>query len=171
MADLEGKLALSLVGGSLFRLEARPSTADHWPFGTDLGTGDMLFRPHPQATNGDIEYFDRAGWHVARRISGPPMSAAEVVQAAPETYHSDCAAATLHFVATNDALEVIMTGEFGVGHYPAASVGPDVVRFWAPGLSSGMLIRLERESGRVERVIVSTTRTRATVFQRGTRFT
>ena len=57
-------------------------------------------------------------------------------------------------------------GEFGVGHYPAASIGPDLVRFWSPGLAAGMLIRLEREAGVVERVVVSTPRTRATVFQR-----
>jgi CubicO group peptidase (beta-lactamase class C family) len=166
LADLEGKLALSLFGGSPFPLEARPPCADHWPIGTDVGTGDMLFRPHSRATNGDIEYFDRSGWHVARRITGPAMSAADVVQATPENYRSDCAAATLRFVAANGSLEVVMAGEFGVGHYPAASIGPDLIRFWAPGLAPGMLIRLEREAGMVERIIVSTPRTRATVFQR-----
>jgi hypothetical protein len=94
------------------------------------------------------------------------MSAEEVVQAAPETYRSDCAAATLHFIATDAALEVVITGEFGVGHYPAASIGPDLIRFWAPGLAPGMLIRLEHEAGVVARVKISTQRTRATVFQR-----
>ena len=59
-----------------------------------------------------------------------------------------------------------MSGEFGVGHYAAASVGPDLVRFWAPGLAPGVLVRLEREAGLVERVVVSTPRTRATVFRR-----
>jgi D-aminopeptidase len=167
LADLEGKLALSQFGGSPVPLEARPSGADHWPFGSDLGSGDMLFRPHPQSTNGDIEYLDRAGWHLARRVTGAPMSAAEVVQAAPGSYSSDCAAATVHFVATGADLEVVIAGEFGVGHYPAASVGPDLVRFRAPGLAPGMLIRFEREAGVVERVIVSTPRTRATIFRRG----
>jgi CubicO group peptidase (beta-lactamase class C family) len=164
LADLEGKLALSQFGGSPVALEARPSSGDHWPFGMDVGSGDLLFRPHPRATSGDIEYFDRSGWHPARRVTGAPMTAAEVVQAAPGSYRSDCAAATLQFVATNGGLEVVMAGEFGVGHYPAASVGPDLVRFWAPGLAPGMLIRLEREAGLVARVVVSTPRTRATVF-------
>ncbi len=168
LTDLEGKLALTQFGGSPVPLEARPPSDAQWPFGTDLGTGDMLFRPHPGATNGDIEYFDRSGWHVARRITGPPMTAAEVAQAAAGTYRSDCAAAAVRFVARNADLEVVMTGEFGVGHYPAASVGPDLVRFWAPGLAPGMLIRLERDAGRVERIVVSTPRTRATVFQRVT---
>ena len=94
------------------------------------------------------------------------MSAAEVMQAAPDRYRSDCAAATLRFVAKDAALEVVIAGEFGVGHYPAVSVGPDLVRFWSPGLAPGVLIRLEREAGVVERVIVSTPRTRATVFRR-----
>jgi hypothetical protein len=94
------------------------------------------------------------------------MSAAEVMQVAPESYRSDCAAATLRFVARDSALEVVIAGEFGVGHYPAASVGPDLVRFWSPGLAPGVLIRLEREADIVERVVVSTPRTRATVFQR-----
>jgi hypothetical protein len=166
LSDHGGALALSQFGGSPVSLEARASCVDHWPFGADVGSGDMLFRPHLQSTNGDIEYCDRSGWHLAQRITGAPMSAAEVVQAAPESYHSDCAAATLHFVATNADLEVVMSGEFGVGHYPAASVGPDLVRFWAPALGTGMLIRFEREAGLVERVVVSTPRTRATVFQR-----
>jgi len=173
LSDLEGKLALSQFGGSPVPLEARPAGPDHWPFGADVGSGDMLFRPThgacgpcPQATNGDIEYFDRSGWHLARRITGAPMSAAEVVQAAPESYRSDCAAATLRFVARDSALGVVIAGEFGVGHYPAASVGPDLVRFWSPGLAPGALIRLEREAGIVARVIISTPRTRATVFQR-----
>jgi len=166
LTDLEGKLALSQFGGSPAPLEARPPCADHWPFGADVGSGDMLFRPHPESTRGDIEFFDRSGWHLAQRVTGAPMSAADVVQAAPESYRSDCAAATVRFVANNADLEVIITGEFGVGHYPAASVGPDLVRFWAPGLAPGVLIRLERETGRVERVVISTPRTRATVFQR-----
>ena len=182
LVNLEGKLALSQFGGSPVPLEARPSCAEHWPFGADVGSGDMLFRPAPNGegihsgdglaheacgpVNGAIEYCDRSGWHVARRITGAPMSAAEVVQAASGDYRSDCAAATVHFVAKNTDLEVVMSGEFGVGHYPAASVGPDLVRFWAPGLAAGMLIRLERESGVVERVVVSTPRTRTTVFQR-----
>jgi hypothetical protein len=170
LSDLDGKLALSQFGGSPVPLEARPGGADHWPFGTDVGSGDMLFRPaHGSAehsTNGDIEYCDRSGWHLALRITGAPMSAAEVVQAAPESYRSDCAAATLRFVAKDSGLEVVIAGEFGVGHYCAASVGPDLVRFWASGLAPGMLIRLEREADIVERIIVSTPRTCATVFQR-----
>ena len=173
LSDLEGKLALSQFGGSPVPLEARPAGADRWPFGIDAGSGDMLFRPahglsgpHPHSTNGDIEYCDRSGWHLARRINGAPMSAAEVMQAAPARYRSDCAAATLRFVAKDAALEVVIAGEFGVGHYPAVSVGPDLARFWSPGLAPGVLIRLEREAGVVERVIVSTPRTRATVFQR-----
>ena len=88
------------------------------------------------------------------------------MQTAPDIYRSDCAAATLRFLASDAELEVVITGEYGVGHYPAVSVGPDLARFWAPGLAPGMLIRLERDSGAVERVIVSTPRTRATVFQR-----
>jgi CubicO group peptidase (beta-lactamase class C family) len=166
LADLDGKLALSQFGGPAVPLEARPSGTEHWPFGADLGSGDMLFRPRPAATNGDIEYLDRSGWHLAQRVTGVPMSAAEVVRAAPERYRSECAGATLHFAATGAALEVVMSGEFGVGHYSAASVGPDLVRFWAPGLAPGMLIRFEREAGIVVRVVVSTPRTRATVFQR-----
>jgi D-aminopeptidase len=166
LADLDGKLALTQFGGSRVPLETRPSSADQWPFGMDAGSGDLLFRPHPQATHGEIEYLDRSGWHVARRINGAPTSAAEVVQAAPEIYRSDCAAATLRFLAKGTELEVVITGEYGVGHYPAASVGPDLVRFWSPGLAPGMLIRLERDAGVVERVIVSTPRTRATVFRR-----
>ena len=167
-ADVDGKLALSQFGGSPVPLEVRhPVTwEDSWPFGTDVGSGDMLFRPHPGSTNGDIEYLDRSGWHLAKRVTGEPMTAAEVMQSAPDGYHSDCAAATLRFVLTNDALEVMINGEYGIGHYSAASVGPDLIRFWAPGLAPGMLIRLEREAGRVERVVVSTPRTRATVFQR-----
>jgi CubicO group peptidase (beta-lactamase class C family) len=167
-ADLDGRLALSQFGGSPVPLEARPPSTDYWPFATDVGSGDMLFRPCTQSANDDIEYSDRSGWHVAKRITGAPMSAEEVVQAAPSIYRSDCAAATLHFVATNADLEVVMSGEFGVGHYPAASVGPDLVRFWSPGLAPGMLIRLEREAGVVERVVVSTPRSRATVFRRDT---
>lgn len=227
LVDVEGKLALSQFGGSPVPLEARPSSPDHWPFGADVGSGDMLFRPVangsatlPDASSGaaagssalphrssgatarssalphrssevassalpaessklpdekcsgvaqrsgDIEYFDRSGWHLARRVTGEPMSAAEVVQAAPGSYRSDCAGATVRFVATNADLEVVMCGEFGVGHYPAASIGPDLIRFWSPGLAAGMLIRFEREAGVVERVVVSTPRTRATVFQR-----
>ena len=173
LSDLDGKLALSQFGGSPVPLEARPPAADYWPFGADVGSGDMLFRPaqgssgpRPQSPNGDIEYFDRSGWHLARRITGAPMSAAEVVKAAPGSYRSDCAAAALRFVARDCALEVVITGEFGVGHYSAASVGPDLVRFWSPGLAPGVLIRLERDAGLVERVVVSTPRTRATVFQR-----
>jgi hypothetical protein len=125
-----------------------------------------LFRPHPLSSTGDIEYLDRSGWHVARRVNGEPSSATEVVQAAPDVYRSDCAAATLRFLAEDAELEVVITGEYGVGHYPAVSVGPDLVRFWAPGLAPGMLIRLEHDNSVVERVIVSTPRTRATVFQR-----
>lgn len=166
LADLDGKLALSQFGGSPVALEARTACKDYWAFGTDVGSGDMLFRAHAGATNGDIEYLDRSGWHLAKRVAGAPMSAAEVVQAAPDGYRSDCAAATVRFIATRDALEVVMCGEYGVGHYSAASVGPDLVRFWAPGLAPGMLIRLEREGGVVERVVVSTPRTRATVFHR-----
>lgn len=165
LADVDGKLALSQFGGPPVPLEARPSGADHWPFGTDVGSGDMLFRPHGGATHGDIEYLDRSGWHVAQRVTGAPMSAAEVVQAAPGRYRSDCAAATLHFVVANGALEVVISGEYGVGHYQAASVGPDLVRLWAPGLAPGVLIRLEREAARVARVVVSTPRTCATVFR------
>jgi CubicO group peptidase (beta-lactamase class C family) len=168
LADKEGQLALSQFGGSPVPLETRPTSADHWPFAIDVGNGDMLFRPHPQPTTGDIEYLDRSGWHVARRVSGAPSSATEVVQAAPDVYRSDCAAATLRFLAQGAELEVVITGEYGVGHYPAVSVGQDLVRFWAPGLAPGMLIRLERDSRGVERVIVSTPRTRATVFQRVT---
>src|SRR6185312_2515887 len=173
LSDLDGKLALGQFGGSPVPLEARPAGADRLPFGADVGSGDMLFRlargssgPSRQSRQGDIEYFDRSGWHVARRITGAPMSAAEVMQVAPQSYRSDCAAATLRFVARDSALEVVIAGEFGVGHYPAASVGPDLVRFWSPGLAPGVLIRLEREADIVERVVVSTPRTRATVFQR-----
>jgi CubicO group peptidase (beta-lactamase class C family) len=166
LADVDGKLALSQFGGSPIPLESRPSGADHWPFGTDAGSGDMLFRPHADAANGAIEYLDRSGWHVAHRVTGAPMTAAEVVQAAPDHYRSDCAAATMHFAATDAALEVVMSGEYGVGHYQAVSVGPDLVRFSAPGLAAGVLVRLEREAGLVARVVVSTPRTRATVFQR-----
>jgi CubicO group peptidase (beta-lactamase class C family) len=170
LADVDGKLALSQFGSSPVPLEARPTGAGHWPFGTDVGSGDMLFRPHPtdddHSAHGDIEYLDRSGWHLAQRVTGAPMSATEVVQAAPASYRSDCARASVQFVATNDALEVVMRGEYGVGHYPAASVGPDLVRFWAPGLAPGVLIRLEREVGAVERVVVSTPRTHATVFRR-----
>jgi CubicO group peptidase (beta-lactamase class C family) len=172
LSDLDGKLALSQFGGSPVPLESRPPSADHWPFGADVGSGDMLFRPaqgagpRPLATSGDIEYLDRSGWHLARRITGTPMSAAEVVQVAPDSYRSDCAAASLRFVAKDCALEVVIAGEFGVGHYSAVSIGPDLVRFWSPGLAPGVLMRLEREAGLVERVVVSTPRTRATVFQR-----
>ena len=166
LADKEGQLALSQFGGSPIPLETRAASADHWPFAIDVGSGDMLFRPHPHSTTGDIEYLDLSGWHVARRVNGEPPSATEVVQAAPDVYRSDCAAATLRFVASGADLEVVITGEYGVGHYPAVSVGPDLVRFWAPGLAPGMLIRLERDNDGVERVIVSTPRTRATVFQR-----
>jgi D-aminopeptidase len=168
LADKEGQLALSQFGGSPVPLETRPASADHWPFALDVGSGDMLFRPRPQSATGDIEYLDRTGWHVARRVNGEPSSATEVVQAAPDVYRSDCAAATLRFLARGTELEVVIAGEYGVGHYPAVSVGPDLARFWAPGLAPGMLIRLERESGVVERVIVSTPRTHATVFQRTT---
>ncbi|HEY6922865.1 MAG TPA: serine hydrolase domain-containing protein, partial [Steroidobacteraceae bacterium] len=172
LSDLDGKLALSQFGGSPVPLEARAPCAGQWPFGADVGSGDMLFRAAPA---GDIEYCDRSGWHLARRVTGAPMSAAEVVQAAPESYRSDCAAATLRFVAAQPqdhavekdaALEVVIAGEFGVGHYPAASVGPDLVRFWSPGLAPAVLVRLEREGDIVQRVVVSTPRTRATVFQR-----
>jgi CubicO group peptidase (beta-lactamase class C family) len=165
LADKEGQLALSQFGGSPVPLETRPAAADHWPFGTDVGSGDMLFRPCPQSESGDIEYLDRSGWHVARRVKGEPMGTTEVVQAAPDVYHSDCAAATLRFVARDAELEIVVTGKYGVGHYPAVSVGPDLVRFWAPGLAPGMLIRLERDAGVVKRVIVSTPRTQATVFR------
>ena len=166
LADKAGQLALSQFGGSPVALETRPAAADHWPFAIDVGSGDMLFRPRPQSTTGDIEYLDCSGWHVARRINGEPSSATEVVEAAPDVYRSDCASATLRFLARDTELEVVITGEYGVGHYPAVSVGPDVVRFWAPGLAAGMLIRLERGHDGVERVIVSTPRTRATVFER-----
>jgi D-aminopeptidase len=167
LTDKGGQLALSQFGGSPVALETRPAAPDHYPFATDVGSGDMLFRPAgPQSGAGDIEYLDRSGWHLARRINGEPSSAAEVVQVALGVYRSDCAAATLRFLTTDSGLEVVITGEYGVGHYPAASVGPDVVRFWAPGLAPGMLIQLERDGGNVERVIVSTPRTRATVFHR-----
>ena len=166
LASLDGKLALTQFGGSRVPLETRPASAEHWPFGMDAGSGDMLFRPHARATNGDIEYLDRSGWHVAHRIHGAPLSAAEILQAAPDAYRSDCAVASLRFQAKGADLEVVVTGEYGVGHYPAVSVGPDLVRFWSPGLAPGMLIRLERDAGVVERVIVSTPRTRATVFRR-----
>ena len=166
LADKEGQLALGQFGGSPVPLETRPASADHWPFAIDVGSGDMLFRPRPHSGTGDIEYLDRSGWHVAQRVDGEPSSATEVVQAAPDVYRSDCAAATLRFLARDTGLEVVITGEYGVGHYPAVSVGPDLVRFWAPGLAPGMLIRLERDRGAVERVIVSTPRTHATVFQR-----
>jgi D-aminopeptidase len=165
LADVDGKLALSQFGGPPVPLEVRPPAAGHLPFGADVGSGDMLFRSRPQLTGGDIEYLDRSGWHLARRIAGGPMSAAEVVQAAPESYRSDCAGASLRFVAKNGELEVVMSGEYGVGHYAAASVGPDLVRFWAPGLAPGVLVRFEREVGVVERVVVSTPRTRGTVFR------
>jgi hypothetical protein len=168
LADKGGQLALSQFGGSPVPLETRPASADHLPFATDVGSGDMLFRQPPHASTGDIEYLDRSGWHVAERIDGEPLSATAVVQAAPDNYYSDCAAAMLHFLASEAGLEVVMTGEYGVGHYQAVSVGPDLVRFWAPGLAPGMLIRLKRDSGRVERVVVSTPRTRATVFERVT---
>jgi hypothetical protein len=168
LADKDGQLALSQFGGSPIPLETRPACADHWPFAMDVGSGDMLFRPHPDSTTGDIEYLDRSGWIVARRVHGESSSATEVVQAAPDTYCSDCAAATLHFEARDAGLEVVITGEYGVGHYPAVSVGTDLVRFWAPGLAPGVLIRMERGSEGVERIIVSTPRTRATVFHRVT---
>jgi D-aminopeptidase len=168
LADKEGHLALSQFGGSPVPLETRPASADHWPFAIDVGSGDMLFRPCPYSGSGDIEYLDRSGWHVARRVDAEPSSGAEVMQAAPDLYRSECAAATLRFQARDTELEVVITGEYGVGHYPAVSVGPDLVRFWAPGLAPGMLIRLERERGGVERVIVSTPRTAATVFRRVT---
>jgi hypothetical protein len=168
LADKEGQLALSQFGGSPVPLETRPAAADHWPFAIDVGSGDMLFRPRPHSGTGDIEYLDRSGWHVAQRVDGEPSSATEVSQAAPDVYRSDCAAATLRFVARDAELEVVITGEYGVGHYPAVSVGPDLVRFWAPGLAPGMLIRMERDRGAVERVIVSTPRTQATVFRRVT---
>jgi D-aminopeptidase len=164
LSDKDGKLALGQFGGSPVPLEARPRAAgDQYPFGIDVGSGDMLFRPGQQ---GDIELLDRSGWHLAQRINGEPLGADELVQTAHDVYRSECAAATLRFVAKDNALEVVMTGEYGVGHYPAVSVGPDLVRFWAPGLAPGMLIRLERDGGDVERVIVSTPRTRATVFHR-----
>jgi D-aminopeptidase len=168
LADKEGQLALSQFGGSPIPLETRPASADRWPFALDVGSGDMLFRPHPDSTTGDIEYLDRSGWIVARRVQGGPSSTPEVVQAAPDVYRSECAAATLHFVARDTGLEVVITGEYGVGHYPAVSVGTDLVRFWAPGLAPGVLIRMERGSDRVERIIVSTPRTHATVFHRVT---
>jgi len=203
--DVAGKLALSQFGGAPVPLEGRPAGPDHWPFGADVGSGDMLFRPahgsagpaHGSAgaahgsselaqgggelahevsnlahglpersTDDGIEYLDRSGWHLARRITGAPMSADEVVRAAPESYRSECAAATLRFATRDSGLEVVMAGEFGVGHYPAASIGPDLVRFWSPGLAPGVLVRLEREADVVERVVVSTPRTRATVFRR-----
>jgi hypothetical protein len=166
LADKEGQLAMSQFGGSPVPLETRPASADHWPFAIDVGSGDMLFRPCPHSTTGDIEYLDRSGWHVAQRVNGEPSSATDFVQGAPDVYRSDCAAATLRFLASDTELEVVITGEYGVGHYPAVSVGTDLVRFWAPGLAPGMLIRMERGSDRVERIIVSTPRTRATVFHR-----
>ena len=162
LADLDGKLALSQFGGSPVPLEARPAGDAHLPFGADVGSGDMLFR----MAHGDVEYLDRSGWHLAQRVTGAPMSAAEVVQAASGSYRSECAAATVRFAAPNGALEVVIAGEFGVGHYRAASVGPDLVRFWSPGLAPGVLIRLEREADQVQRLVVSTPRTRATVFER-----
>jgi hypothetical protein len=166
LADKDGQLALSQFGGSPVALEMRPAAGNLYPFAIDVGSGDMLFRPCSQSATGDIEYLDRSGWHLARRVNGVPPSAAEVVQAAPDLYRSDCAAATLRFATTDTGLEVVITGEYGVGHYPAASVDPDLVRFWAPGLAPGMLIRLERDGAGVERVVVSTPRTRATAFHR-----
>jgi D-aminopeptidase len=167
LADKAGQLALSQFGGSPVPLETRPvAAADYWPFAIDVGSGDMMFRPSPHSGAAGIEYLDRSGWHLAQRITGEPSSAAEVVQAAPDVYRSDCAAASLHFRASGADLQVVITGEYGVGHYSAVSVGPDLIRFWAPGLAPGMLIRLERDGGGVERVIVSTPRTHATIFQR-----
>jgi D-aminopeptidase len=158
LSEKNGSLALSQFGGAAVPLEQHPPY-----FGFDAGSGDMLFRTRPGTE--DLQYMDRSGWHVAQRINGAPMTPAEAVLAAPDSYYSDCARATLRFVAKNtDNLEVVIAGEYGVGHYPAASVGPDLIRFWAPGLAPGMLIRFERDAGVVKRVIVSTPRTRATAF-------
>jgi CubicO group peptidase (beta-lactamase class C family) len=163
LTDKDGQLALSQFGGSAVPLETRPGSAEHYPFAMDMGSGDMLFRP---SAGEDLEYLDRSGWHVARRIDGKATTPADLVQAAPDVYRSECAAAALRFVVKDSGLEVVIAGEYGVGHYPAVSVGADLVRFWATGLAPGMLIRLEREGGRVERVVVSTPRTAATVFRR-----
>lgn len=165
-ADMEGKLGLSLFGRPPFPLSSVPQRGDALPFGADVGTGIMRFRASLDGgANDAIEYSDGGTWFVAERVRGERIPARDASLRRGE-YYSVSAAATLRFDVEGDSLYVITSGEYGGGRYPAEFITPHLVRFWPTLFPGGMLIRLHRVDGVIDRLIVSTARTREIVFER-----
>jgi D-aminopeptidase len=159
------ELGLSLFGGLEVPLQTFREGRGCLPFVADVGTGGMLFRAGPKRGRKvqAIEFFDGVGWHAAERIpdaktaDGPTMEESAI-------YRSLSAAASLRFEHRAGDLLVAFSGEYSAGCYPTEVVGEDLLRFWMPGFSAGMLMRLQRDNGVVSNVVISSSRTRRTVF-------
>lgn len=63
-------------------------------------------------------------------------------------------------------LQLHVQGPHGNGRYAAEPIAPDLLRFWPPLFPAAKLLRLQRRGGAVTALVVSTGRTRATVFER-----
>ena len=167
-ADLHGQLGLTLFGSAPFPLQTRNASAGMFPFSADVGTGNMRFRAEESRAGimEKMQYHDGEAWHSARRITGRPMALDEILTAASGVYYSASAAATLSFDVDAGKLFVVLQGEYGRARYCVESVARNLLRFWPSMFPGGMLIRMEPEHGIVDRLIVSTSRTRRTVFHR-----
>jgi hypothetical protein len=164
-AEVEGKLGLSLFGRPPFPLTSLPRSADALPFGADVGTGNMRFRASLNETD-SVDYSEGGVWFNARRVPSTAPHTRDLSLRRGE-YHSVAAAATLSFDSEGDSLYVVTSGEYGGGRYPAELIALDLVRFWPTLFPGGMLIRLHRSGGVIDRLIASTARTREIVFERG----
>lgn len=167
--DMGGMLSLSLFGDAPFPLEGCATQGVDLPFRADVGTGDIRFRV-PARDDGAqaraIEYFDGVCWYRAERIEAAQCDVGDFVAQVPQAFHSEDAAATMNFEDDSGQLVLCFRGEHGSGRYHADILSPDLVRFRSSQFPSSKLARLIRSGPEVMAVIVSTSRTRATIFTR-----
>ncbi|WP_158080773.1 serine hydrolase [Pelomonas sp. KK5] len=168
-ADMDGALGLSLFGGAPFAPDAAAPDDGMLPFVADVGTGGMRFRwPEPSRPGGAlIEYRDAGTWRPARRLDMDKPDPGSLSPDACHWFHSGDAAARVRLELDGGQPALRFQGEYGGALYPAELLEPELLRFWPTAFPGGMLARLGRRAGVLQAIVVSTSRTRRTVFERG----
>ncbi len=164
--DQEGKLGLSICGSSAASFETRDVGPEILPLHVDLGTGDLRFRAG--RTTGApleaVEYLDGCTWRKAERIKQSELTPAEIVGNADVSFENEDTRAILTFAHHDGQLIIHARGEYSGTVFTVATFGEDTLRLTSSEFKSVMLARVVRRDVGSMEVIVSTPRTRRTVF-------
>jgi CubicO group peptidase (beta-lactamase class C family) len=161
-----GALGVSMLNGPIVpALVAHEPLEDELPFHVPTAVGPRYFR---STVDGQLQWLDGPVWRDLVPLEIAPVEPASLyADLRDHAYVSEEAAATLRFRRTDTGVVMESCGEFGRWDFHCRSLRPDMFAFGFYAGAANWLARVRRDnSGNVQAMEMSGTRTRGLVFRR-----